>query len=60
MGVRERRNRADSAGKTGEQLHRALRPRVSLRCGPWNAHAECPGEVCDCPCHEEPRADRQR
>lgn len=30
------------------------RPRVSLRCGPWNAHQECPGEFCQCPCHEVP------
>ena len=57
MSVRERRNRADSAGKTGEQLHRALRPRVSLRCGPV---PPAPGEFCQCPCHEEPRADGQR
>ena len=27
------------------------RPRVSLRCGPWNAHQECESEFCDCPHH---------
>ena len=28
-----------------------VRPHVSLRCGPFNAHQECKSEFCDCPHH---------
>jgi hypothetical protein len=27
------------------------RPRVSLRCGPWQDHEACVSEFCECPHH---------
>ena len=36
-----------------------VKPQVSLRCGPWNAHEECRSPLCGCKCHEVPDAQRQ-
>ena len=36
-----------------------VKPQVSLRCGPWNAHEECRSPLCGCKCHEVPDAKRQ-